>query len=164
MLWVTSKSKSISFLQNCYHNSHTQSTWSNANVDQCWRTLLDSWSVMWRCCRVLRFLRTQTYSFPNPESVGWGNLKIGSRASVSFKQLREDAASERVRWGESRESGMQKLKQGGASKGWVDQPAQTLVSSQPFGPMLWWWSSMGCGKPFQRMAHICSPWSWPGLD
>ena len=32
-------------------------------------------------------------------------------------QLREDAAS----GGESRESGMQKLKQGGASKGWVDQ-------------------------------------------
>ena len=37
---------------------------------------------------------------------------LGSRASVFFKQLREDAGS----GGESREVGMQKLKQGSASK------------------------------------------------
>ena len=41
-----------------------------------------------------------------------GGGGIGSRASVSFKQLREEAGS----GGESREVGMQKLKQGSASK------------------------------------------------
>ena len=37
-------------------------------------------------------------------------------------QLREEAAS----GGESRENGMQKLKEGGASKGWVDQLSTKL--------------------------------------
>ena len=115
---------------------------------KCWSelaySLLNSWRVMWRCCycRVLRFLRTQTHSFPDPESEGGerGNLEIKwwrnrgpvlSSSSSSYVRLRALAA-----W----EMGENHVRLECRSRGWQSRrklgcwpAAQTAVSSSQPG-------------------------------
>ena len=92
--------------------------------------------------------------------------ELGSPASVSFKQLREDAGIGRVSsGGESREVGMQKQGRRKAEGSW----GLTSGSNCCFLLATFWTRAVmvepgGAWTPFHGMAAICSPWSLPCLD
>ena len=141
-------------------------TWRDTNVNQCWRTLLDSCdAACW--LRDLRFLRKQTHSFPNLKPVE-RSQKFRNQSPVlpypssSYVRMRAVSAwwdGGWITWGWNAEAEAGRCWQ---MKG-VDQ-LKLFSFSQPFPSKLRWWSLVWVGCFSMQRHWISSPWSWPFLD